>query len=170
MSEPKAIVRWSGELAKCRNDPSWQRLWLEVRSAEWRSVAIIPAEQGMSSIDVVYGLVSIGNQLVDAPVVVADLRQLPLRLLERAKAEVQRRMDDGETVVIALSSIDENPGSLHLARSADAIVVAVKLHSTPTRKIRDLLQKVGKKRVLGAVSLKEMNGNDSKIGATRQAK
>jgi hypothetical protein len=158
MSDTTSLVRWSGALAECRNDTQWQRVWLQVRGAgTWKSITVVPSDPSVSSIDLVCSLVAVGNQLVEGPVVVADLRGVPLRYIEMAKSEVRRRTEAGETVIVAVSTLDESPAALPIARATDAVILGVGLRKTGFFKLRQVVRQVGAKRILGAVSLKERN-------------
>jgi hypothetical protein len=154
-----SLAHWANDLSRFQNDPDWQRLWLEVRSAEWRSVAVLPADPSVSSLALVHGLVTVGYQHLQSPLIVADLRNLPLPLIERAKSEIRRRVSQGDTVVMALSNSSDNPSSLALARAADTVVVGVLLESTPLGRVREVIRQVGKKRLLGAVALRPLEAN-----------
>ena len=120
----------------------------------WRSITVVPADPRVSSLDLVCSLVAVGNQLVESPVVVADLRAVPLRYIEMAKAEVRRRVEAGELVVVAVSALDESPAALPIAKSTDGVVVGVRLQKTGLMAIRKVIKTVGAKRILGAVSLR----------------
>ncbi len=157
------------QLGRYWSDPEWQRVWLATQEIPWRSLAILPATGDLSSWEVARALLDVGTQHRVGPIVVADLRTMTLNQVSPLIDEVQRRVDGGEKVLIALSSVDANPAAAHVAKAADRTLLCVRLGSTPLREAKATIQMIGKERILGMVALRASGEPANLRGAGKES-
>lgn len=131
-------------------DPSWQRAWLSIEAASWRSLAIIPTGD-FSSLDLVHGLAAVGWQQHGTPLVVADLRSIGLPALAAARGEIRRRVESGDRLLISLAALDRNPTSATIAREADKSILCVYLGRSVRTHVKAAIRELGAQRCLGAI-------------------
>ena len=148
-----ALARIDAQLDKFANDPIWQRLWLNLESQSWRSLAVIPVGDA-TSIDVVHALAAVAWHQRGAPVIVADLRSIALPALAAARTELRRRIEHGERVLIGMNSLDVSPTSATLSRDADKAVLCVILGRTTRRHLRNAIRELGSQRCLGSILIR----------------
>ena len=145
-----ALAKVERQLSIFAEDPNWQRVWLNLESQNWRSLAIVPAGQ-RSSIDLVHALAAVAWHQRSTPVIVADLRSLNLPGLDAARIEIRRRVECGERVLISTNSIDRNPTSAAVAREADKVVLCVYMGLTLRSQVKKTIQALGAQRCLGSI-------------------
>ena len=145
-----ALAKVERHLSTFAEDPVWQRLWLNLESLSWRSLAIIPAGKG-TCIDLVHALAAVAWHQRSTRVIVADLRTLNLPALTAARNEIRRRVDGGERVLICMNSLDQNPTSATIAREADKVVICTYLGVTVRSEVKRLMVEVGAQRCLGSI-------------------
>jgi hypothetical protein len=138
-------------LGKYGMDPQWQRVWLATQEADWRSLAILPSDPSLSIWEVAQALLDVGWQHRGTPIAIADLRNVSLAYIDPLLAEIRRRTAEGETVLVALSSIDQSPAALHIARAADRALLCVRLGSSRLGLAERTVEQVGKDRFLGTL-------------------
>jgi hypothetical protein len=139
-------------------DPAWQKIWLAAQRSDWRSLAVVAAGKGRSTVGVAQMLIQVGWRHRRMPMGLADLRQVPLSHLEGAIAQVQAHVDGGERVLIALGSIFDNPTTVPLARAADRAILCVTLGITAIDGAEQTVEEIGKDRFLGALILHPEGG------------
>jgi hypothetical protein len=145
-------------LRSCADDPVWQRTWLNLEDENWRSLAVVPTGD-RSSLDLVHGLASVAWQQRGTPLVVADLREIGLPALAAARTELRRRAENGERMLIAVSSFERNPTTAALVREADKVIICVYLGHTMRAHVREAIRELGPQRCLGTIILR---GNGAK--------
>lgn len=126
-------------------------MWLSLQGATWRSLAVLSADPSISSLDVVHGLAAVAWFQCGTSIVVADLRSAMLNVVSSVQEELRLRVQQGEQVLIALGTIDDNPATLPIVREADKVLLCVELGRTKSSQVRDAVQRVGKQRFLGTV-------------------
>lgn len=151
-----ALARVENRLDMVAEDLTWQRLWLNLESQSWRSLAVIPVGDA-SSIDLVHALAAVAWHQRGTSVIVADLRTIGLRTLAAAREELCRRVDGGDRVLIGLNSLEINPTSATIARDADKVVLSVFLGRTLRAHVRNAVRELGVQRCLGSVLIR-ING------------
>ena len=148
-----ALAKVDGQLGKFAEDPLWQRLWLNLESQSWRSLAVMPVGDA-SSIDLVHALAAVAWQQRGTPVIVADLRSIGLPALASARGELRRRVQNGERVLIGMNSLDTNPTSATIAREADKALLCVILGQTMRSQVRNAVRELGAQRCLGSILIR----------------
>jgi hypothetical protein len=131
-----------------------QKLWLATQRRSWRSLAIVGTGKNVDTLWVAELVAKLAWWYRGQPSCVFDLRDLRLRLLEYHEREVASQVNLGQCVVIALRSVFENPTTIPMARSADAVVLCIALGKTEFKAAEQTLAEVGRDRVLGSIVLK----------------
>lgn len=151
---PNALARIESPIDVLTEDSTWQRLWLNLESQSWRSLAVIPAGDS-SSIEVVHALATVAWHQPGTAVIVADFRTIGLPALTAARQELRRRIDTGERVLIGMNSLEINPTAATIARDADKVLVCVTLGRTLRAQVRNAVREIGVQRCLGSILLRE---------------
>ncbi len=150
---PKAIVPDKQHISRYAQDPTWQRTWVEIEPIDWRSLALIPTDEG-SSLDAVHGLAEVAWQQRGHSVVVADIQTIALPVLSAIRDELRRRISNGDRVLIASRSLRERPVAATIAREADGVILCVTLGKATRRSVAEAIGEIGKNRIIGTISLK----------------
>ena len=150
---PKAIVPDKQHISRYAEDPTWQRTWVEIEDIAWRSLALIPTDEG-SSLDAVHGLAEVAWQQRGHSVVVADIQTIALPVLSAIRDELRRRLSSGERVLIASRSLRERPVAATIAREADGVILCVTLGKATRKSVAEAIAEIGKGRIIGTISLK----------------
>jgi hypothetical protein len=148
-SDPLAL-RLPG-LPSTWDDMMLQKLWLATQRREWRSLAVVGAGKHIDTLWIAELLAKLAWWYRGQPSCVFDLRDLRLRLVEYHEREVTTQVNLGQCVVIALRSVFENPTTVPMARSADAVVLCVALGKTALKAAEQTLTEVGRDRVIGSI-------------------
>ena len=149
-SPPNALARIENRLDLRSSDPHWQRVWLALDSEDWRSLIVLPTGN-LSALDLVHGLASVAWQQRGNPVIVADLRTITLAALAAARAELRKRTEGGQRILIAVRSLDESPTSATLARDADKAILCIHQGETLMAHVKNAIKEIGPARYLGAI-------------------
>jgi hypothetical protein len=149
------------------DDVQLQKLWLATQLRQWRSLAILSAGDGLSTIEFANVLSKIAWFYSGRPTCVFDLRDLSLRLVEHQLQEIGVEVDAGNLVFVALRGIDENPTARLIARASDAAILCVALGRTKVAAAKRVIDDVGHKQFLGTVMLRAPNGTATPPPAAR---
>jgi len=131
----------------------WQKLWLVLRGRPWTSLALVPAAAGASAdftLTIAVTLARIGILHLGSPIHVADATRIPLVHLEQFSAEVANLNRDGDLVIIALPTIEENPVTVSLARSASAAVLCILMEQMSSSDAKQTVARIGAAHFLGS--------------------
>jgi hypothetical protein len=153
------------QLREFWNDPSWQKIWLAIQAKDWRSLAIVPGNRGMSTLGVAQALVDVGWQHRGLPIGLADLRNVTLPYIDSVIDEVRGHIYSGERVLIALRSPFENPATIPIAQSADGALLCVRLGQTKISRAEETLEQVGKGRFLGSIVVRGASNADVAVAS-----
>lgn len=135
------------------HDPMWQRLWLTLESEKWQTLAVIPIGT-VSSIFLVQGLAAVAWRQRSTRVIVADLRSIGLTELTATRAELRRRIDGGERVLMAMEGVERSAVATTIAREADKALLCVPLESSTRAQLKSTLRSLGAQRCLGAIAIR----------------
>lgn len=133
------------------DDMTLQKLWLATQRRSWRSLAVVGAGKHLDTLWIAELIAKLAWGYRGQPSCVFDLRDLRLRLVEYHEREVAAQVNIGQCVVIALRSVFENPTTVPMARSADAIVLCVALGRTGFKEAEQTLEEIGRDRVIGSI-------------------
>jgi hypothetical protein len=117
---------------------------------DWRTLALIPADDGVSTYDVASLIVAIGARQ-GATIGLFDFRDVRMNRVYGVIDEVAASMRDDERVVFAARSVKENLATVPLARSTDGAILCVTLGSTPLSLIEEAVDKIGRDRFFGSL-------------------
>jgi hypothetical protein len=163
MAQERMLARTElpGEPGELWNDPSWQRIWLAIQGKEWRSLAVVPGGQGISTLEVAQALVDIGWQHRGLPIGLADLRNVTLPYIDSVIDEVRAHVFSGERVLIALRSVFDNPATVPIAQAADRAVLCIGLGVTRIAGAKESIEQIGQPRFLGSIIVRGATPDDS---------
>jgi hypothetical protein len=128
----------------------YQRLWLYMASRKWRTLAIVPAEEGMSTYEVASVIMGVGAHH-GASIGLFDFRDVRLHRVLTVVADACEHVMPGERLIFATRSIKENLATIPLARAADGVVLCVSLGSTRISLVEETIEEIGRERFLGSV-------------------
>jgi hypothetical protein len=156
MQEPNpqmALAVRQGRVPNLWDDIRLQQLWLSMQKRPWRSLALVSASRGVSTIETANVLAKIAWWYSGEPTCVFDMRDLSLRLLEHQLRDMTSQLEGGERIFIPLRSTFENPTAAPLARSADAAILCVALGQSDAKSAEETLNAIGRDRFLGTILL-----------------
>lgn len=134
-------------------DADWQKLWLVLKGKPWTSLAIVPAAAGGPpdfTLTIAVTLARIGILHLGSPIHVADATRIPLVHLEQFTEEITRLNQDGDLVLIALPTIEENPVTVSVARSASAAVLCILMEKMAAADCKRTVERIGASHFLGS--------------------
>jgi hypothetical protein len=134
-----------------------QRIWLGTQSRAWRTLAVVPVGEGISSYEVASLITTLGLHQGE-PVGLADLRDVRLNRVGAFLDLVTELVSRGERVVFATRSITENLATIRLARAADAVILCVSIGSTSIGSAAETIEQIGKERFLGSMLIHPHDG------------
>ena len=132
----------------------YQRLWLYMASHRWRTLAIVPAEEGLSTYEVASVIMGVGAHH-GATIGVFDFRDVRLHRVLAVVADACEHVVPGERLIFATRSIKENLATIPLARAADGVLLCVSLGSTRISLVEETIQEIGKEHFLGSVLVRD---------------
>jgi hypothetical protein len=134
----------------------YQRIWMRVSSCDWRTLAVVPGEDGMSTYDVAHLIMVLGVSHGES-IGVFDFRDVRAnRALEVIKA-AEHQIERGERLIFATRSIRENMATIPLARATDGAVLCVSIGSTAMRFATETIEQIGKDRFFGSLLVRAPN-------------
>ncbi len=136
------------------NDVQLQKLWIALQKKSWRVLAVVPATREISSLAAANVLAEVAWRYRGDPTTVLDLREVGLRLVEYQTKEIAAQVEQGNAVIIALSSVAQNASSISLAHFADAAVLLVRFHETSIEAAEQTLAEIGADKFCGTLVVK----------------
>lgn len=131
----------------------YQRIWMQLGSRDWRTLAVVPGEEGMSTYDVAIVLMELGVAHGES-IGVFDFRDIrmnqALEVIRGAKSQLER----GERIIFATRSIRENLATIPLARATDCAVLCVTIGSTSMDFAAETTEQIGKEHFLGSILIR----------------
>ena len=128
----------------------YQRIWLRVATSEWRTLAVVPAEDGMPTHDVANLIMTLGVFHGES-IGVLDFRYVRVNRALDAIRTAESQLEPGERLIFATRSIRENLATIPLARATDGVILCVSLGSTSMRLATETIEQIGKERFLGSI-------------------
>jgi len=136
------------------NDVALQRLWLATQRREWRSLAVVATGPEVDTLAVANLLAKISWSYRGLPSAVLDFRELTLRMAEHQLRELKEQIAFGDRVIIALSSVAQNPTTLAVASVTDAAVLCMRLGKSEIRADNAAIKEIGRDKFLGSILVK----------------
>jgi hypothetical protein len=135
----------------------YQRLWLRMERRAWRTLAIVPGEEGMSTYEVASVIMALGVHHGES-IGLFDFRDIQIpRVLPVIEAACGR-MSQGERILFATRSIRENLATIPLARAADGVVLCVSIGTTSIGFVEETIDQIGRDRFLGSIVVRAPRG------------
>lgn len=129
-------------------------LWTLLTQREpWSSLVVVPAQPGSSGLEAGRAILSVGKQYRDKPLRLIDAEGLPPGTAVRLVRDIRAYVEQGGRVVVCIDSILSNPVGLEVALAAERALLCVPLGSTHFAAARNTLERIGKARFLGSVTL-----------------
>jgi hypothetical protein len=128
----------------------YQRLWLRMERRDWRTLAIVPGEEGMSTYEVASLIMSLGVHHGES-IGLFDFRDIQIPRVVPVLESACGRMGQGERILFATRSIRENLATIPLARATDGVVLCVSLGSTDLGFVEETIDQIGRDRFLGSI-------------------
>jgi hypothetical protein len=149
------VLREQPDAVAAVEDVRLQKLWLASQRREWHSLAVLGTNDDVDTMRIAELFAKLSWSYTGKPSCVLDLRELRLRLVEYQQQEIQAQVEAGNCVVVALSSTFQNPTSIPIARSVDAVILCIDMGKASIQAAEQTLDEVGRDRVLGAIVLRE---------------
>jgi len=140
------------------NDVQLQKLWISLQRKAWRVLAIVPATREISSLAAANVLAEVAWRYRGDPTSVLDLREVGLRLVEYQTKEITAQIEQGNSVILALSSVSQNASAISLARFADAAVLLVRYGETSVEAAEQSIAEIGADKFCGTLVVKPGSG------------
>jgi hypothetical protein len=128
----------------------YQRLWLRIGCRDWRTLTLVPGEDGMSTYDVANLIMALGVHHGES-MGVFDFRDVRGPKVLDALAAAVGQMRSGDRMIFAARSISENLVTIPLAQATDRAVLCVSIGSTSIRSIEETIAQIGRERFLGSL-------------------
>lgn len=144
------VTRRRNPVGRPWDRPEYQRLWLRMGCRDWRTLAVVPSEEGMSTYDVANLIMALGVHHGES-IGVFDFRDVSgCKALDVIRAALGQ-MRPGDRMIFAARSINENLATIPLARATDAVVLCVSIGSTSIRCVEETIAQIGRERFLGSL-------------------
>jgi hypothetical protein len=124
---------------------------MSLQKTSWHVLAVVPASRQIGELHIANVIAQVSWKYQGDPVVVLDLRDVSLRLLDHYKKEMDEHVKNGRSVIMALSSIEQNPTTIAFARAADAAVLVVKLDETSMKSATFAVEEIGHDKFAGMI-------------------
>jgi hypothetical protein len=142
---PQSIEPW--------RDREWQRLWLSLENQPWKSFAVVAAASGAPQdfpLRIAVTLARTGMMHLGTPIQVADATRIPLTALASFIEEMERCVESGDRILLALAPPQENPTTAALARSTDSALLCIMLERMKSSEARKTVDQIGAAKFVGS--------------------
>jgi hypothetical protein len=140
----------------------WQRMWVRTRSAEWRTLALVPADDHTSTLGVAHLIARLALDHGEQ-VRVADMRALMPKHVDALFSGIRPGLDDGSRVVFAARPTSTSAVTVPIARAADCAILCVSLGSTSLDSIKDTIEQIGHKHFLGSLIVRSPCASGNRV-------
>ncbi len=136
-----------------------QQLWFMLAKRRWRSLALVPADEGTSTALLAASLAEVGRQLREGAVTALQLPRLDY-ITASGIADAIAAAGRGEgvpenlQVIIALPPVLDDPLGVAIAHAADAAVLCVEMKRARLKSARKTIELVGRERFVGSILLR----------------
>lgn len=139
--------------------PEAQQLWFMLAKRRWTSLALVPADEGVSTAALAASLAEVGRQLNEGAVTALQLPRLDY-ITASGIANAISAAGRGEgvpedlQVIIAIPPVISQPLAVAVAQAADAAVLCVQLGRTRLSAARRTMELVGRELWVGSILLR----------------
>ena len=137
-------------IVHCWERAEYQRLWLQMGSRDWRTLAVVPGEEGMSTYDVANLIMALGVHHGES-IGLFDFRDIRMNRVLEVIEWASSKLERGERLIFATRSIKENLATIPLARASDSAVLCVSIGSTSMGFVAETIEQIGKDRFIGSL-------------------
>jgi hypothetical protein len=130
-----------------------QRIWLSTQRHAWRTLALVPVDEGVSAYEAASLITTLGVHHGES-IHLADLRGLRLNRVPAFLQVCALMVSRGQRVVFATRSINDNLATIPLARAAEAVILCVAIGSTRIGLVEDAIAQIGKERFIGSMLIR----------------
>lgn len=149
-------------------DRAFQELWFAVARKRWRSLVLVPADEGESAAGIAASLADVGRRLRGEPVtffIVADPIDYGSAARIFAALDSTRQEDRLATapsgqVIVAIQPVIAEPLGLAATEGADLAVVCVEVGHTRLTAARRTIELIGRERTAGCLVVHPASGSD----------
>jgi hypothetical protein len=137
-----------------------QELWFALARRNWRSLVLVPADEGGSAAAIAASLADVGRRLRDTQVTFLIMTD-PLDFASAAKiigafdltkqAGTALAVAPTGKVIVAIQPVVVEPLGLAATEAADAIVLCIEVGRTRLAAARRTIELVGRARIAGAL-------------------
>lgn len=131
----------------------WQHVWLSVDQHAWKSLAVVPANPGLSSVETVRRLASAADFYSQTPVEIIDASVILPSAARDVTARIAAANRQGIRCLVAVGSPVTSPAAISLARAAGAALLVLPLGVASVRLTRQTVDAIGKEHFIGAITL-----------------
>lgn len=135
------------------NDPEWQRIWFAARQHGWNSLALVPSHRGIDVLAIAKALAAMGRAHGERPVAVIDATGVQLESVQEVIASLAALPDKGESALVPVDAIDENPSAVAIVQAASAALFVVRLGESLLGPANTTIALIGRHRFLGSIIL-----------------
>lgn len=136
-----------------------QQIWFMLAKSRWKSLALIPADEGGSTAALAASLAEVGRQLREGAVTALQLPRLDY-ITASGIADAIAAAGRGEgvpenlQVIIALPPVLDDPLGVAIAHASDAAVLCVEMGKSRLKSARKTIELVGRERFVGSILLR----------------
>jgi hypothetical protein len=134
-----------------RLNVDWHLLWFATRRWDWSSLAIVPADRGLSTLPVAKSLTWVGAYHPQ-PVELVNAVDIPLEQAGKLAARLKSAAPLHNILIAAMDSVFDNQAAIPVMLAADAVLLVVALGQTDFSAARQTLELLGQKTI-GCVTL-----------------
>jgi hypothetical protein len=137
-----------------------QELWFALARRQWRSLVLVPADEGGSAAAIATSLAEVGRQLHDSPVTFllmanpldfASAGRLMAALDLTRKGGSELTVAPTGKVIVAVQPVVAEPLGLALIEAADVVILCIELGRTRLAAARRTIELIGRDRIAGSV-------------------
>lgn len=159
----KAAPEAAQLMARAARD--FQALWLSLAQRPWKSLVVIPVDPDFSVAEHSRTLTDIGASLSEGPVTCLCLDDLASaedansgadRARTKAIVNRIRTMSQGTEpgqIIIALQAVTTHPLGVLIARTADVVVLCVRMEQSRVQDVRETMSLIGADKIAGCLLL-----------------
>ena len=137
---------------KARQVPNseWQRIWFAIRQQAWSSLAIVPSHS-MDVVKIAESLTETGRLQAERPVSLIDATGVELVNVQQVVGTLAGLAEKGESAIVAVDPIAENPTAVAIIQAASAAVLVVRLGESLLGPAHQTIDLVGRSRFIGSI-------------------
>jgi hypothetical protein len=128
----------------------WQGMWQRTRTLEWRTLALVPADDETSTFGVANLIARLARDHGEE-VQVADLRSLRLKHIDAFLEGARWEVSQGARLIFATRSALTSLATVPLARAADCAILCASLGLTARDAARTTIEQIGREHFLGSL-------------------